>query len=261
MTPEKTRQYRGKLEELNRRIQAVAQSLEEVTRTPTGGEAAGNLSNTPMHLADIGTEVYTQELNSALLENEEFIRQEVIDALGRIDAGMFGKCEQCGRDIPEGRLEALPYARYCVPCAEKLEAGADVNLNEGRPAGWGSTLDRPAKLARQRRAGEQSPTTAPRPESAEEEDPHAVGTPGGGTAVGGLAGTNIGDGEPDDELLDYAMGSSEFDVVEDADEPGKDDAYAGPSGGAVGGTPANKRAVGGHMHGGINPATDKEGAQ
>lgn len=42
------------------------------------------------------------------------------DALARWDAGDYGICANCGRPIPEGRLEVRPFARLCVPCAEKL---------------------------------------------------------------------------------------------------------------------------------------------
>lgn len=77
----------------------------------------------------------------------------------------------------------------------------------------------------------------------------AVGTPGGGTEVGGLAGTNSDDGDPVLTNLDRAMGSDSR--GEDSEEGGPP--YAGPSGGAVGGTPANARAAGGHQRHGIAP--------
>jgi RNA polymerase-binding transcription factor DksA len=239
--------FRDLLTDLARRVGGTAAALEEAARTPTSGEAAGSLSNVPQHLGDVGSEVYAQELNATLLENEAFIRSEVDDALDRLDNGTFGTCENCRGPIPEERLEALPYARFCTPCAERLQAGKAVNLNDGRPAGWGSTLEHPAALAAQRRSGEKSPTTAPRTDGvrAEDEDLHAVGTPGGGTAVGGLAGTNVGDGDPADAALEEAMGSGNFDVTDEGDRPAIEDAYSGPAGGAVGGTPANKRSVGG----------------
>jgi len=81
-------------------------------------------------------------------------------------------------------------------------------------------------------------------ELAEERDIHAAGTPGGGTASGGLAGSNTGDGDPDDVDLEDALGSGVLDTTEE-DQEGPP--YAGPSGGAVGGTPAEKRAKGGHL--------------
>jgi hypothetical protein len=77
----------------------------------------------------------------------------------------------------------------------------------------------------------------------------AVGTPGGGTEVGGLAGTNIDDGDPELTNLDRAMGSDAR--GEDSEEGGPP--YAGHSGGAVGGSPAQGRATGGHHRHGIRP--------
>jgi len=88
-------------------------------------------------------------------------------------------------------------------------------------------------------------------------DPHAAGTPAGGTAIGGLAGTNSGRGEPDELELEEAFGSGVHDTEESAaDEVGP---FAGHSGGAVGGTPAEGRASGGHMRGGLSPGNDHPG--
>lgn len=42
---------------------------------------------------------------------------EVDAALGRLDAGIYGRCERCGLAIPAGRLEARPIARTCMSCA------------------------------------------------------------------------------------------------------------------------------------------------
>ena len=43
---------------------------------------------------------------------------EVAHALRRIDQGTYGKCENCGQDIPIERLEAIPTARLCVSCKQ-----------------------------------------------------------------------------------------------------------------------------------------------
>jgi DnaK suppressor protein len=246
MTKASLNRYRKVLEDLARRLNVTSTTLESETLRATSGESAGGISNTPMHLADVGSEAFSQELNATLLENEEFLGQEVARALQRIDKGSFGLCEQCGDAIPTERLEVLPYARYCVPCTEKLQAGGGVNYNDGRPTGWGSTFEHPNSLAGQRRAGESSPSLAPKSRAGRDaNDGHASGTPGGGSALGGLAGTNFGDGEPDGESLESAMGSGSFDVADESDLPAPNDAYSGPSGGAIGGSPANKRITGG----------------
>jgi RNA polymerase-binding transcription factor DksA len=247
--------YRAQLRDYFRRARGTADALEAGARVPVGGQAAGNLSNAPMHLGDVGTEAYLQELNATLFENENHVLAEVADALKRIDAGTFGRCENCGRPIPEGRLEAVPYARYCVACTELLGAERPANLNEGRgqPApGTAARRDtRPtAETDDSAVHPERIPAVDLEPPEEGHADVHAAGTAGGGTAVGGLAGTNIGDGAPDGAGLEDAMGSGNFDVGLEAEDP---EAYAGPSGGAVGGTPANKRAVNGWTHGGLAP--------
>lgn len=239
MTKADVNKYRDQLRTTARRLAGTAAALEEGARSPTGGDTSGNLSNAPMHLGDLGTDAYTQELNATLLENEDFIRREVNDAIDRIDRGTFGACENCGTAIPEGRLDILPYARYCVACAEKLESGVEVNLNAGRPASGADTMNphddgsEPVHFA-----------------GADRDDVHAAGTPGGGSAVGGLAGTNTGTGDPIDADLTNAMGSGNF----DADlAGGTEQGFAGHAGGAVGGTPANKRATGGKARRGTAP--------
>jgi hypothetical protein len=85
-------------------------------------------------------------------------------------------------------------------------------------------------------------------------DPTAQGTPGGGTEVGGLAGTNIGDGSPENADLESTFaGPDRYDLEEDGPP------YAGHSGGAVGGTPAEGRSSGGHVHGGLAPGAGSRG--
>jgi hypothetical protein len=68
-------------------------------------------------------------------------------------------------------------------------------------------------------------------------DRHAAGTPAGGDELGGLAGSNVGDGAP---VVD--------EDPRDLDECDNLPPFAGPSGGAVGGTPAEGRAAGGHVY-------------
>jgi RNA polymerase-binding transcription factor DksA len=246
MTEKKLEKYRTQLHALAARVMNDTAALEEDARTSTGGETAGNLSNAPMHLADLGTEVYMQELNSTLLGNSEHIRDEVVAAIRRLEAGDYGACENCGQQIPDARLRVLPFARFCTTCAEELESGSEVNFNAGRPQGGSPTIA--ARNAANRRADlddERIPVTEQvTDEEGEPADVHAAGTPGGGTAVGGLAGTNTGVGDPADANLENAMGSGAFDIEIEAD--GEEiKAYSGPAGGAVGGTPAGKRVVGG----------------
>jgi hypothetical protein len=71
-------------------------------------------------------------------------------------------------------------------------------------------------------------------------DSYAAGTPAGGSASGGLGGTNAGDGSPANAELEDGLGSGKHDHSGDR----LDDAepQAGRRGGAIGGTPAGKRS-------------------
>jgi RNA polymerase-binding protein DksA len=87
----------------------------------TGGEANGNLSNVPIHMADLGTDAYEQEFTISRIENEEELLESIEAALARIESGEFGTCTQCGAKIPKVRLNAIPYTPFCIKCAELNE--------------------------------------------------------------------------------------------------------------------------------------------
>jgi DnaK suppressor protein len=74
------------------------------------------------HMADDATEAFEQAKDLALLQNAERLLEQVRDALGRLDDGTYGKCENCGQSIDPARLEALPYVTLCLRCQQRLEA-------------------------------------------------------------------------------------------------------------------------------------------
>jgi RNA polymerase-binding transcription factor DksA len=244
-------QYRSKLKQLAERMRSDASAVIEQAREP-GGQGSGDLSNAPMHLGDRGTDEFLQDINATLMENEEYLVNEAHEALHRIDAGTFGRCEECGQAIPRERLDALPYARFCTSCAEAVGiSGSLARIN--RPVA--TVLNRAPSPADENlippetisdfaaHENPQFPDFDRRFDVEYPGDSHAAGTPGGGSAVGGLAGSNAGYGDPDVEDLEDAMGSGSFDRRSPRDEP-EQTPRAGRSGGAVGGTPAGKRTRG-----------------
>jgi RNA polymerase-binding protein DksA len=66
------------------------------------------------HLADSASETYMRELDGGLEENAGHLLVEIDAALARIDAGTYGLCSVCGREIGQERLEAIPYATLCI---------------------------------------------------------------------------------------------------------------------------------------------------
>ncbi len=70
-----------------------------------------------------GTDNYEQEFALGLMDNERKLLRKIEDALERIEQETYGTCEATGAPISKARLEAKPWARYCVEYARKLEQG------------------------------------------------------------------------------------------------------------------------------------------
>lgn len=82
-----------------------------------------DLSNMPTHMADSGSDNYEIDNIIGLMDSEIKILIEVDLALNRIENNTYGICEMNGEPIPKARLEAIPWARYCVACAAMAEKG------------------------------------------------------------------------------------------------------------------------------------------
>jgi RNA polymerase-binding protein DksA len=123
MNPTELERYRQQLLALGQRLKEDVGSLSTEALRQSGGQAGGNLSDTPLHLADLGSDTFDQEIALNLLENEEQRLEEIAAALARIDRGTFGLCEECHQEISSQRLQAIPFARLCIDCARKAESG------------------------------------------------------------------------------------------------------------------------------------------
>lgn len=88
---------------------------------------ASNLSNMPLHMADVGSDQYEQELTLGLVESERRLIQEINDALSRIAEGTYGVCQKTGKRINKTRLNAKPWAKYCIEAAREMERNGSYN--------------------------------------------------------------------------------------------------------------------------------------
>ena len=70
---------------------------------------------------DDAVATYDHEFDESVAEGLESALGEVEEALGRIDAGTYGRCVDCGGEIPTKRLAALPASARCVECQRKRE--------------------------------------------------------------------------------------------------------------------------------------------
>jgi RNA polymerase-binding protein DksA len=86
-------------------------------------KGGSNLSNMPIHMADVGTDNFEQEFTLGLIESERQVLREIQEALVRIDNGSYGICLGTGKQIPRVRLEAVPWAKYTIEYSRLLESG------------------------------------------------------------------------------------------------------------------------------------------
>ncbi|TVQ61060.1 MAG: TraR/DksA family transcriptional regulator [Phycisphaerales bacterium] len=90
------------------------------TEALTGG-GSGSLSNLPQHMADQGSDTYDQSLSLDLAASQRKLLKEIDAALERIDNGTYGVCEMMGVPIGKARLNAKPWAKYCIEAARQME--------------------------------------------------------------------------------------------------------------------------------------------
>src|SRR5207247_10306130 len=66
--------------------------------------------------AAAATQVFEQQRDLALRERNQHQLAAVEAALRRLDDGTFGTCARCGKPVAAARIEALPWAAYCIDC-------------------------------------------------------------------------------------------------------------------------------------------------
>jgi DnaK suppressor protein len=107
-------QFRTLLDEERRRVLDAIEYLHKENpgsiKDETQDETIDN------HLAETATATLDREIDYTLEENSENVLAAIDAALQRIEDGTFGKCVNCGKEIGEERLAALPWATLCIDC-------------------------------------------------------------------------------------------------------------------------------------------------
>jgi DnaK suppressor protein len=110
-----TPRLRIALIEERRRIEKALESLrEEEVEEPAAGDT---------HMAETATATLDREMGDTLEENSMRMLAQIDDALARVDAGTYGVCVSCGRQIQSERLDAYPWASRCIDCKREAERG------------------------------------------------------------------------------------------------------------------------------------------
>jgi DnaK suppressor protein len=115
MDKKRLKQYDAKLHERRNKLLGMVERTEDY-----GREADRDVSQDP---ADKASNSYTKELLFSQSTNERNTLRLIDEALERIADGTFGECLNCGEEINQKRLDALPWAPHCFRCQEMLEEG------------------------------------------------------------------------------------------------------------------------------------------
>jgi DnaK suppressor protein len=122
LKPEELGTYRDSLLNLQARLRGDLDQMTDEALRRGQPDSSGNLSNVPLHMADVGTENYDQEFTLSLIENDQDTLSQINEALSRIASGTYGRCEECNEMISKPRLQALPYTKHCITCARAMES-------------------------------------------------------------------------------------------------------------------------------------------
>jgi DnaK suppressor protein len=105
-----------------KRLEEMRDELDRTIAVLKGEQPAGDgASAYPSDQADAGTTLSESDRTQAILEAAQRQRMQVVDALDRVASDRYGICIQCGRPVPDGRLEARPEAARCVSCQAKAD--------------------------------------------------------------------------------------------------------------------------------------------
>jgi DnaK suppressor protein len=116
--PSRYAELKQMLEDRRREIQAEVQGkMRGVREEGTwGGKLNEVLDAVESAEADI-----QEEIEFSLVQMKSETLNKIHDALGRLDQGTYGNCFECGDEIAEKRLRALPFAVRCKDCEEARE--------------------------------------------------------------------------------------------------------------------------------------------
>jgi RNA polymerase-binding protein DksA len=118
--PIDTEQFRATLLEERGRVERAIANLriEHPGAADEAEDVPGGNSN---HLAEVATATLHREIDFTLEGNSSQVLEEIDAALMRIDAGTYGTCASCAKEIAPERLEAYPWAALCIDCARQAE--------------------------------------------------------------------------------------------------------------------------------------------
>lgn len=115
-------------QEARTRLESLLAELDQSAAVLVGesAEVAANADDAQRRMdpdaSDSARQLVDADREEASIEVIEAQRSRVREALERLDAGSYGKCVDCSKELPAARLEAKPEAERCVECQQLVEA-------------------------------------------------------------------------------------------------------------------------------------------
>lgn len=123
LTKKQLRGFHESLLAKRRELVGDMENLANEALHTSRSESSGDLSTMPIHMADLGSDNWEQEFTLGLIESERALVHEIDDALDRVAKRVYGVCMATHRPIDAARLQAKPWARYCIEYARLRELG------------------------------------------------------------------------------------------------------------------------------------------
>jgi DnaK suppressor protein len=95
---------------------------QEIARLRRNREGGDELSDIDQHTADAATELHDAELDYSLVQRLERDLEAIERAEQRVEEGTYGRSIESGEPIPDGRLEAVPWAEYTAEEQARVDA-------------------------------------------------------------------------------------------------------------------------------------------
>ncbi len=117
----------GATQTINREREGVLRRMLEERRGELQQKLRSIREDIPLHQDEVrdaeeqSVADLAQEMDFALVEMQAQTLVRIDEALQRLDQGTYGTCAECGQDIAEARLKAVPFAVLCLECQERHE--------------------------------------------------------------------------------------------------------------------------------------------
>jgi DnaK suppressor protein len=112
----------AKLDPIRRRLLEMREDLVKTVNKQQVSDTSGDIGDA----ADQASQSIEKEIMFELSDVERTTLDQIEAALRKIDKGSYGLCESCQKPIAKPRLDALPFARYCITCQSSSEKAPEL---------------------------------------------------------------------------------------------------------------------------------------